>query len=188
MVVVILGIVLSLSYLVFLSASNISDSTQAKSQAREAGIRALDRMTMDVRQARELQIDNGAFAANEPRRCSFFADLSRDGVPDRVTYYVQGTRLYRTVALGSLVGTAYTFGSDGAPQLVLDGLSTSWTGSIFTYYNQDYPAVVATTTAAISAVGLNLVNSATIGKSTASVELSTTVKIRSVHNELDIEE
>ncbi len=186
----ILGIVITLSYLVFNSATRISDTSQAKSLAREAGTRALNRMTRDVRQAKKPSTTLDAFERFEAGRCSFFIDVVHDPqsprVTQRVTYEVSGTSLYRKVAPVTYVGSSPTIGQDGAPQLMLDGLNTS-SGGVFSYYSQAYPALTATSTASISAVGLRIVNSMTVGRSAASSDLSTTVKVRSVHNELDQE-
>ncbi len=187
-VLTILGMVVTFAYLAFNSASGISDATQAQSQAREAGMRVLDMMALEIRQAREAHHGNGAFAIWGPRDCAFFADVTRDGHPEKIRYYVSNGKLFRTVAPPANSAEPYVFGAEGPPHVVLDGIKPSWTGNVFTYYAQAHPSVLATTPVAISAVGLNLVNDATIGTRTASVELSTTVKVRSVHNELDLEQ
>ena len=188
-VVSVLGTVLTLSFLVFNSASGIADSTQAKSQAREAGIRVLDMMTKDIRQARKNSLPTDlplpAFATWTGRDCAFFADVTRDTHPEKIRYYVSGSNLYRTVAPPLNTKPPYVFGTPGPPQLVLAGIKSSWTGNVFTYYAKGNGSVLATSAGSISAVGLKLVNEATVGARTASVELSTTVKCRSLHNSLD---
>jgi type II secretory pathway pseudopilin PulG len=181
----ILGVVIALSYLVFLSATNISDSTQASSQAREAAMRTLDKLTLELRQARPTTTGSTVvFASSAATSCEFFINLTPDSTTTlyEVNYYIQGTGLYRRVATGSLSGSTYTFGSYGSPQLMLDRISP--TQKVFRYYAQG-STVETSNAAAISWVGVEIANSAKVGRQSASVDLSSTVKIRSVYNALD---
>ena len=121
-VLAVLGLVLTMSYLVFISATGISDATQAKSQAREAGMRTLDKLALDIRQAREAAYGNGAFAVWQPRECVFFADITHDRHPEMIRYYVSDGKLYRQVASPNTTSVPYTYGAYGPSQLMLGGI------------------------------------------------------------------
>lgn len=181
--VIILPFVLSAAYLVFITLSGNYSSISAQSEATAEAQRAMDILVREVRQAQEITSGGGAIATASPSVCSFYVDLDHTGVPSRVTYYVDGSDLYRMVGKASVPVYPYNF-VDGAAQRVVN-LTTS-TGIVFTYYDQSAPDTVDTTPnpPTIVAVGVHLTASRPAQNGQVSVDFTTRVKIRALFDSL----
>lgn len=186
-VLALLGMVLGVAYMLFGSVTGMTDRVEARTLAAEDGRRMLDRMTRELRQAREVVDGEGAFEDAQPRRCTFYCDLNHDGTPEKVRYRIVGKTLYRSEVSAASDVPPYTFGELGAEEVLIASLDGGWTGNVFTYYDNEDPAgeVPSGHPEDVSAVELKLVNSHTVGVKTAFVDLSTWVKVRSVHNTID---
>lgn len=181
------GVVMAAAYLVLLSVGTMSDQIEARSVAAEESRLVFDRLTRDLRQSQEITDGKGVFEGAEPRLCSFYSDLDYDGVPELVKYFVQDDSVYRTIAQATTVVPPYTFGADSQRELLVTSLQDGWTGDVFEYYRSGNPPteVSAGNSEDISAVKIQLINTATVSRKTAHVDASTWVKIRSVHNSID---
>ena len=148
----------------------------------------MDQITRDLRQSVELTDKGGTFLVAQPRPMEFYSAIDHDGAPELVTYRVQAPSLLRSVFEPTTQVAPYTYGSIAFSSVtVVKSLDGNWNGNIFTYYDrQDPPQEVPPGHKEdVSAVALRLINGATLNKKTAFVDLSTWVKIRSVHNSID---
>lgn len=186
-VTLLLGVIIMAAYLLMETVSGWSDRLEAQTIAAEEGRVVLDRLSRELRQAYEINENEGAFVDALPRQCTFYTDVDRNGTPDKVRYRVVNDRIYRSVASATSQMPPYTFLAFGPESVVEGALESSWTGSLFSYYDdQDPPVLLASTDqAAISAVKIRLVNSVKVGQKTASVDVTTWVKVRAVHNTID---
>ncbi len=186
-VTILMGMVLGLVYLVLGAVNSTADSLEARTIAADDNRMIMDRITRELRQAQEIVEGHGVFATAQPRQCSFYADVDHDGVPELIQYRVQGNTLYRSEARATASVPPYTYGAFGSETVVAESLSGGFTGNVFTYYDNQDPAQEANNghTEDISAVKLRLVTGKTVNRKTAFVDLSTWVKIRSVHNTID---
>lgn len=182
-VVVILPFVLSAAYLVFVTLSGNYSSIAAQSEATAEAQRAMDILVREVRQGREITKGGGAIATASPDRCAFYADIDRDDIPERITYYVDGTDLYRMVGKAQSPVYPYNF-QDGVAERVVN-LTTS-SSVVFTYYQQAAPDTPATSPvpAQISAVGVHLSASRPSQNGQVAVDFTTKVKIRAMFSSL----
>lgn len=186
-VLALLGVVLAAAFMMLQSITGMVDRVEARTIASEDGRMIMDRVTREIRQAYEIEDNQGAFVDAQPRNCTFYTDLNRDGIPEMVTYRVQGKRLYRSEATATSSLPPYQFGAPQPEELLIASLDGGFTGQVFTYYDsQDPPNEVSSGhPEAVSAVSVRLVNAATVNRKTAVVDLSTWVKVRSVHNTID---
>jgi prepilin-type N-terminal cleavage/methylation domain-containing protein len=180
---VILPIVLSAAYLVFITLSGDYSSISAQSEATAEAQRAMDTLVRELRQAQQIEDGSGAFAVTQADRCSFYCDVDLDNVPERITYYTDGTDLYRVVAESTTHVFPYNF-VDGAAVRVVN-LTTS-SQVVFTYYDVADPLTVDTTPnpASVCAVGVHLSASRPSQNGQVHVDFSTRVKIRALFNSL----
>lgn len=179
----ILPIILGAAYLVFTTMSGNYSSISAQSEATSEAQRAMDTMVREIRQAQETTTGGGALAIAQPDRCAFYADMDRDGVPERITYYVDGTDLYRMVGVSSTQVSPYHY-VDGPAQRVVN-LTTS-SVVVFTYFDNGAPdtAVTNPVPAQVSAVGIRLSASRPSQNGQVAVDFTTRVKIRALFNSL----
>lgn len=181
--VVILPMVLSAAYLVFMTMSGNYSSISAQSEATSEAQRALDTLVRELRQAQEITDGGGAFEVAEPSRASFYTDLDRDGIPERITYYVDGTDLFR--AEGSATVPVYPYDFVEGPAQRVVNLTTS-TNAVFSYYDMSDPLTVSASPnpPTVCAVGIHLSASRPAQNGQVSVDFSTRVKIRALFNSL----
>lgn len=179
---VLMLIVLGIIYSVFFTAGAIADSSAAHTAAADESRQAMDRVTRELRQARENVEGAGAVCVAEPRRCQFYIDLNRCGRPERVTYWIADNALYRSEAQPTNFQPPFTFSADSAAKVIVRKVKPDWTGAVFVYYTNANPPVATTILANISAVKVEVVNQASAGTKTVSVDADTWVKIRSVQN------
>lgn len=181
---IILPIVLSCAYLVFITLSGNYSGISAQSEATAEAQRAMDTMSREIRQAQEITAGGGALCVATASRCSFYVDIDRDGAPERITYYTDGTDLYRMQAEPALPVYPYNY-TDGVAVRVVN-LSTS-SAVVFTYFDQSNPNVAVTGTPnlpTISAVGIDLSASRPAQNGQVSVDFTTRVKIRAMFDSL----
>jgi prepilin-type N-terminal cleavage/methylation domain-containing protein len=180
---VILPVALAAAYLVFTTLSGNYSTISAQSEATSEAERAMDTMVIEIRQAQEIQDGGGAFAVAQADRCSFYCDIDRDGIPERITYYVDGTDLYRVQAKSTTQVYPYNF-VDGTAQRVVN-LTTS-SAVVFTYYDASDPLHVdaAPNPATVCAVGVDLSASRPSQNGQVSVDFTTRVKVRALFNSL----
>ena len=186
-VMTLLVLVVSSSYLLMNTVSGWIDTVDARSRATDQARVMIDRITRELRQAVEITEGGGAFSDAQPRRCAFYSDVDHDGAPELVTYRVQSKYLYRSVAEPSKTVPPYAPYGAAVETLVMSSVDSSWNGNVFTYYDRsDPPAEVSPGHEEdVSAVSLRLVNYATVGKKTEFVDLSTWVKVRSIKNSIE---
>jgi prepilin-type N-terminal cleavage/methylation domain-containing protein len=180
---VILPIVLSAAYLVFITLSGNYSSISAQSEATSEAQRALDGMVREIRQAQQITDGGGALATATATTCSFYCDTNQDGVPERITYYVDGSDLYRVEAHSTTPAYPYAYADGPATRVV--NLTTS-SAVVFTYYDNSDPMNVDRTPnpATICAVGIHLSASRPAQNGQVSVDFSTRVKIRALFDSL----
>jgi len=179
----ILPIVLGAAFQVFITLSGNYSNISAQSEATSEAQRAMDTMVREMRQAQEISVGNGAFETATSSRAAFYADLDRNGVPDRVTYYVDGSDLYRMVGKASQPVYPYSF-VDG-PAMRVVNLTTS-SSVVFTYYDKSDPMNVDPTPnpPTVCAVGIHLSAARPAQNGAVDVDFSTRVKIRALFNSL----
>jgi hypothetical protein len=181
---VILPVTLAASFLVFQTLSTNYDTIQTKADITGDTQQVLDTMVREIRQAQEIASGGGAFSVATPSTCTFYSDIDHDGVPERVSYYVNAGALYRVVGRAAISVFPYNY-VDAVPARVLD-LGGGPSG-IFTYYDNGVPPGTVTSSAllnTIAVVGIDL-RAAKASKSGAvSADMSTQVKVRSLFNSL----
>jgi len=186
-----MSIIVGTTYLVLTTGQGIANHTESRVIVTDEVRLGLDRMATELRQAEEL-VDadgsgTGVFATAEARRAVFFADVDRDGSPERISYFVDGTTIRRSVAEPATtpVDRTTAWQTDSTPAPILEGLSPSWTGAIFTYRGVGSPAPVLTAASSIpdmSTVQLHVVAEARAGDITSTADETLWVKIRAVQN------
>jgi len=180
----IMPIVLGAAYMVFITLSGNYSGISAQSEATSEAQRAMDTMSREIRQGQEITTGGGAIAVAAPTRCSFYVDIDRDGAPERITYYVDGTDLYRVQAEPARPVYPYDY-TDGVASRVVN-LTTS-SAVVFTYFDQSAPTTPVTGTpnvATVCAVGIDLSASRPAQNGQVSVDFTTRVKIRALFNSL----
>lgn len=184
-VTLLLSVILSAAYLLLDTATGIADRLEAQTIATEEGRVVLDQLSRELRQAYEINDNQGAFLVAQPREVVFYTDVGRDGIPDKVRYRVVDDKIYRAQASASTEMPPYTFSTFSSDQPVQGVLESTWDDSLFTYYTDANPPAVATSLAGVSAVKIRLKNVVIRGQSAASVDITTWVKVRAVHNSID---
>lgn len=181
--VAILPIILGAAYQVFITLSGNYSTISAQSEATSEAQRAMDIMVREMRQAQEIEVGKGVFETATSSRAAFYADLDRDGTPERITYYVDGADLYRAQAEPAQLVAPYGF-VDGPAQRVVN--LTTASAVVFTYYDMIDPMVIDVTPnpPTVCAVGIHLSAARPAQNGTVAVDFATRVKIRAVFNSL----
>jgi hypothetical protein len=137
----------------------------------------------EIRQATEEFSGNGVFKTMGVSDASFTSDIDRDGAPELIRYYLSGGKLYKDVHQNTRAFAPYNFAvgsAPGYPDLVCTGVTNT---DIFTYLDQSSPTPqVVTGSPDVAAVTIHIVDTATVGGAVGTSDISTWVKIRSVHN------
>ena len=190
--VAILPIVLGAAYQVFITLSGNYSTIGAQSEATSEAQRALDVLVREIRQAQETSIGAGAFPVAQERLAVFYADIDRDGIPERIKYEVDGSDLYRSQDEARSAVAPYDYPDDGesgdTPALRVVNLTTS-SDVVFTYYLNGAPDVpVGEPTEEqrpkISSVGVHLSAARPAQGGIVQVNFSTRVKVRALFNDL----
>lgn len=177
--------VLGSTFMAFNAVGVMSDRIQAREQAATMTSTAMEQITREMRQARQLGDGSYAFKTTLPDRAVFYADLNHTGSPVRVTYYVSGGALYRSTATSAKIAPSDgDYGSDSPGKLVVP-LDPTWT-TVFQYTNNGSgdestftsPTVV-TSPVDTTAVQITIKAKVKIGNSTMTGTTSTLVNIRS---------
>jgi prepilin-type N-terminal cleavage/methylation domain-containing protein len=184
--ITLMGVVLSAAYLLLNTVSLDSNLVQARSQAAEENRHAMEVISTEIRQAVEAVSSYGAFDSStlSATYCTIYSDIDRDGVPEKVSYYVQNGKLMKTAYQHGIAFSPYNFSATqmaGYPKVVVSGVTNA---DVFTYFDgQSPPQVVpASRSQDISAVTIHIVDTATVSGSVGTSDITTWVKIRSVHN------
>jgi prepilin-type N-terminal cleavage/methylation domain-containing protein len=180
----IIPVILGAAYLAFGTMSGNYSKVEAVSEATGEAQTGLDTLVRELRQAQEIKDGGGAFATATATSCSFYCDVDRDGTPERVTYYVDSTDLYRSVSEASIAVYPYNFVDAPAVRVMNVGGMTS--AVVFTYYDQSAPLTVVSTANlnTICSVGIHLSATRPSQSGPISVDFSTRVKIRALFNSL----
>lgn len=185
-VTMLMGMVLGLVFMILGAVNTAADTLEARTIAIEENRMVMDRITRELRQAQEISEGDGVFLRAQPRQCAFYADVDHNGVPELIEYRVVGKVLYRSETSSTVAVPPYAYGSPRS-DVIITSMNGGWNGNVFDYFDSQEPAqqVSPGHSEDISAVQLRLVNSKTVNKKTAFVDLSTWVKVRSVHNTID---
>jgi prepilin-type N-terminal cleavage/methylation domain-containing protein len=183
-VLALIGFILSISWMLMQTASQYASFSEANSEASDEARQALDRMTMELRQAQEATDRAGFCTTMTARSIGFYTDTKHDGRLDRVTYFMSGNSLTRRETSATTPAPPYVFKlPEAAPTTVVKMVDPTWSGAIFGYVTDD--GTTATVAADVSAVSIRIKDSMRSGKVTATIDVNTLVKIRSVWNSLD---
>jgi prepilin-type N-terminal cleavage/methylation domain-containing protein len=185
-VTMLMGMVLGLVFMVMGAVNAMADSLEARTVATDENRMVMDRVTRELRQAQEIVEGQGVFLLALPRQCAFYADVDHDGVPELIEYRIVSNTLYRSETSSTVAVPPYAYGTPRS-DVVITSINEAWTGDVFTYYDSEEPPaiVLPADSEDASAVQLRLINRKTINRTTESVDLSTWVKIRSIHNTID---
>lgn len=183
--------VLGTAYTAFTAVSQMSDRMQAREQASTQSAIALDRTSREIRQAEAIVAGGAPIKQSSPDKIIFYADLNRNNLPVRVTYYVSSGYLWRTEAHTTTYGgNDNTYGAESTPVKIVP-LDPAWT-TVFTYYdggsipqtampgdfsNYTSPTVV-TDPASASAVMITLKSKVQVGASAMTVQSNSMVNLR----------
>ncbi|HEY5482836.1 MAG TPA: prepilin-type N-terminal cleavage/methylation domain-containing protein [Propionibacteriaceae bacterium] len=195
-VVVLLGVVLAAAWTVMSAVSSMSNSLSARATATAESDSFISAAGTELRQAASLKAIAGTDTANAdaqaafydigPRQIGFYADIERDGRPERVAYYVSGTSLMRQQADATNGTYPYSWAASSTAQAVVQVIDASWTGPIFLYYtNDDWPPTQITAVsqvASITAVTIQMRNQKAWADQAASYGASDTVRVRAIGN------
>jgi prepilin-type N-terminal cleavage/methylation domain-containing protein len=182
---VIFPVVLAAGYLVFTTLSGNYSSIAAQSEATSEAQQVLDTMVREIRQAQAITDGGGAIATATATTCSFYADLDHDGVPEEITYYVDGSDLYRAEWQAS--NPVYPYGYVEGPAQRVVNLTTS-SAVVFTYFDESAPGSAVSGTPnppTICAVGIDLSAARPSEGGLVSVDFATRVKIRAMFDSLE---
>ncbi|NTU71096.1 MAG: hypothetical protein HGB10_04675 [Coriobacteriia bacterium] len=201
-VAMLISVIITASYFMFNAAASMTDQTTARAYAQDEAQRAVDRMTRDLRQSMQDTSDNnGVVRIAEASQLKFSADVNADMKPEMIRYYIEGNSLKRTVALPTTSEVPYSYGSPGAPTILIKKLGTS-AGTMFCYHSVDrnttvycgpikhgFNVVTTTdpfnTTPKISMIGVKLDTVGESGSKTVTVTSRVMVRIRTVENRVD---
>lgn len=181
----IIPIILSAAYMAFGGMSSNYSKIEAASEATSEAQRGLDTLVRELRQGQAIKDGGGAFATAAATSCSFYCDVDRDGTPERISYYVDGTDLYRAVGEASLSVYPYSFVDGPAARVMNIGSMTTMV--VFTYYDNNNVLLSQMPVAnpnVVSAVGIHLSATRPAQDGLVSVDFSTRVKVRALFNSL----
>lgn len=202
---VLMSVIIATAYMLFGAAQTIGDSASARAIAADDAQTAIDKIGKELRQAvdnssTDDQSKDGAFTIAEANRVQFCSDVTGDGKPEQITYYVSGGNLVRTVAPPTNTEPLWTFGAAGAPTIEVENVSTAG-AAIFCYHSDTVPATPVacsagqqhgftivnttspwTTDPKISMVGIHLVNSQSQGGRTSTQISDALIRLRASQN------
>lgn len=174
--------VVATAYMLLNTVTIDSNMVQARTQAAEENARAIHMITGEIRQAAEITEGYGVFdpAIFSATACGFYSDVDRDGAPEKVTYYVLGGALMKSVYQNTTAFAPYEFAelpADGYPQVVCSSVSNT---DVFRYVDRQDPPeeVSADNSQAVSVVIVHIVDVVTVGGHTGRSDIETWVEIR----------
>lgn len=183
--------VLSAAWMAATAVGAMSDRIQAREQAATMSTVAFERMSRELRQAEPIESGGDPVKQSAPDRVVFYADIDKNNLPVRITYYVSSGYLYRTEARTTVPGGAdSTYGAESAAKMLVP-LDPTWT-TVFTYYDggsipanapigdfsQYVAPAVVTAPGDVSAVLITLRPQVKIGNSTMTNTASAMVNLR----------
>lgn len=177
------GFVITAAYLLMNTVMGNSNIVSARSQAAEENRHAMEIAATEVRQATEEFGGNGVFKTMGASDASFTSDIDRDGAPELVRYYLTGGVLYKDMHQNTRAFAPFNFSATSAPgypKVVCRNVTNT---DIFTYLDQSSPTpLVVTGSPDVAAVTIHIVDKVTVGGAVGTSDITTWVKIRSVHN------
>ena len=146
-VVVLLGIVVTLVYMLVNAATAMTNSISARAIAQQESQRAIDRMSTDIREAMENRLQYGAVVNAGANDLQMYVNATGNGRPQLIRYWASGGSLWRTVQLASnattptdlLAANPWTFGAASTPERIVQTLDTTH-GDLFCYHDKITPA------------------------------------------------
>jgi prepilin-type N-terminal cleavage/methylation domain-containing protein len=177
------GFVITSAYLLMNTVSGNSNIVQARSQASEENRHIMEIASTEVRQAVEEFDGAGVFKTMGVSDATFTSDIDHDSIPELVRYYLSAGKLYKDVKPHTRTVAPYAFSATsiaGYPKVVCNGVTNT---DIFKFMDQTSPTpLVVTNLPGVAAVTIHIVDTATVGGAVGTSDVSTWVKIRSVHN------
>src|SRR5450759_4956287 len=136
-----MGFVLTAAYLLLNTVSLDSNLVQARSQAAEENRHAMEVISTEIRQAVEAVPSYGTFDSStlSATYCTVYSDIDRDGVPEKVSYYVQNGKLMKAAYQPGSEFWPYNFSATqmaGYPKVVCSGVTNT---DVFTYFDGQSP-------------------------------------------------
>jgi len=177
------GFVVTTAYLLLNTVMGNSNIISARSQAAEENRHAMEIAATEIRQAVEEFSGNGIFKTMGASDASFTSDIDRDGAPELIRYYVSGGVLYKDLHQNTRAFAPFNFATasvTGYPKVVCRHVTNT---DIFTYLDQSFPTPLVVTGAPdVAAVTIHIVDTVTVSGAVGTSDITTWVKIRSVHN------
>jgi prepilin-type N-terminal cleavage/methylation domain-containing protein len=191
-----LGLTLAAAYAVLSTVSLTTNNLSARVNATGESQAFIDQIGDELMQANSLKSLASTATANPdaqaafydvaPREIGFYADLNHDGKPERVAYFMSGASLLRQQATASNLTYPYSWAASSTPQVMIQTIDPSWAGPIFIYdASGGWPPVTITSAsqaASITAVTVQVQNTATVAGRTVSYDASATVRVRAMGN------
>lgn len=102
-----------------------------QADATENGRKAMESVSIDVREAAQSERGDYALASAQPQDFQWYGDINNDGKTEFIRYYLNGSDLIRTVTLPD-AGNQYTIAGDTT---TIAQFINNQALPIFTYYN-----------------------------------------------------
>ncbi len=203
---ILIGVILTAAYFMLNATQTMSDSAMARSNATDDAQLAIDKMTRELRQAQpDRSLDEtptgGVFKVAANNEIVFMSDLDHDMRPELIRYYVESNSLKRAVAPPTNAQAPFTFGTYGAPTVLIKQLGASAypifcfhtrVGDDTTVCGPDEHGFKKVTTSdpyntspKIAMVGILLYVPGTSGSKTVTVATRALVRIRTMENEVE---
>jgi len=200
---VLISVILAGTYFMLSAATSMTDLAMARASAADEAQAAIDLIAREVRQAQEDDEDPapGVFWLAGASDMKITSDTDHDTRPELIRYYVEDGALKRTVALPTNTEMPFTYGTPGAPRILVRELGTS-AGPVFCYHDKESDVtalcgtvdhkfnVVATgsphtTTPKIVMVGIKIDAVGNSGDKTVTVISRALVRMRTIENAVE---
>jgi prepilin-type N-terminal cleavage/methylation domain-containing protein len=195
-VAALLAVTLAAAWTVMTAVSLMSNKMSARATATDESQTFVNNIEDELLQANSLKSIAGTSTANadaqaafydvQPREIGFYADINRDGKPERIAYYVNGASLIRQQTSATGMTYPFSWATSSAPLPVIQTIDPSWTGAIFSYYSTGGwpppPITSVSQAASITIVTVQVRNVATWADQTISYAASSTIRVRAIGN------
>lgn len=117
--------------------NNYSFSLEAN-QAISIAQQNITRMVREIREAKSA--DNGAYALaqTDDNTFIFYSDVTNDGRPDRIRYFINGTQLMKGIIEPTTVPVNYPSANEKVS--IVSDYVDNLGHALFTYYNSSWPS------------------------------------------------
>ncbi len=182
-------VVLAAAWMAFGAVSANLSAVSANTTLSNDSDQAIDVVSRELRQAQEVKDGEGVFVSAAGDDVTFYSQVNKGDVPERIHYYRQGNALFKTVDEPQPGVYPYEYVT-GAPQTVIDSLAATTT-PVFSYYTNDVPpSQIATPDATnlnrLSMVGITITTQETVpGSVPVTHTTAAKVKIRSMFGSLN---